>query len=59
MTWWKRSAAAELAFRLLLIILGLVGALLLLAGLAQGHGPHMTPAEEAWLERQHARDGMK
>jgi hypothetical protein len=56
---WTPSDGGRLAFHLLLIALGMVGALLLAAALAHGHGPHMTPAEEAWLNRQHARDGTK
>jgi hypothetical protein len=42
-----RRTSAEgglLAFHLLLLALGMVGALLLAAALAHGHGPHMTLA---------------
>jgi hypothetical protein len=57
---WAAREGGRLAFHLLLLLaLGMVGALLLAAALAHGHGPHMTPAEEAWLDRQHARDGTK
>lgn len=59
MTNWARGELGRLAFYILLLVLGLVGLLMLLAGLAHGHGPHYSAAEIAWMERQHARDGMK
>lgn len=59
MTNWARTEIGRLAMHLVLAFLGFLGGLCLLLAVAAAHGPHMTPAQEAWLDRQRARDGTK